>query len=75
MNEQRPREVGETIETGDTCRTVDGHTVPAAHSIGRKVRSENFGFVHTTKSHSPESTAAKESRLRTPIVEAYEVYG
>lgn len=72
-NEQRPREVGETIETGDTCRTVDGHTVPATNSVGRLVRRENFGFVHTTTPHSTEYLKAKADRIRHTPSEAYEV--
>lgn len=71
--ETRPLEVGETIETGDTCNTTEGHRIPAANSIGRKVRQENFGWVHTTRPHTPETLKLKETRLRTAPTETYEV--
>lgn len=35
---QRFREIGETIESGDICRTIEGRQIPAEHSIGRKAR-------------------------------------
>lgn len=75
MSSTRPREIGETIETGDTCRTVDGYTVPAVHSVGRTVRKENFCFVFTTKPHSPESLKAAEARVKAADNEAHEYYG
>lgn len=72
---QRFREIGETIESGDICRTIEGHQIPAEHSIGRKVRPENVGFVLTTKPHTLESEVAMLARLRKGSLEAYEVQG
>lgn len=71
---QRFREIGETIVTGDICRTIEGHPVPAVHSVGRTVRQENFGYVLTTQPHK-ESLDAQETRLRNNRhTEAYEVH-
>ena len=72
--ETRPLEIGETIEPGDTCNTTEGHRIPAATSIGRQVRKENFGWVHTTRPHTPESLKAKEARIRSTPTESYEVH-
>lgn len=71
---QRFREIGETIESGDICRTVEGHQIPAEHSIGRKVRPENVGFVLTAKPHTLESEVAMLARLRKGNQETYEVH-
>lgn len=70
---QRFREIGETIEPGDICRTIDGHQIPAQHSIGRLVRRENVGYVLTHKPHTKESLDAQEARLRNTHMEVYEV--
>ena len=68
---QRFREIEETIEPGDICRTVAGGTVPASACIGRKISKENVGWVLTNKPHTPESE--KAFRLRTRATD--EVYG
>ena len=74
-NPQRFREIGETIEPGDICRTIEGRQIPAEHSIGRKVRPENVGFVLTARPHTLESEVAMLARLRKGSLEAYEVQG
>lgn len=68
---QRFREIAETIEPGDLCRTVAGGLIPASASIGRPMRKENVGWVLTTKPHTKESERA--FRLRTMATD--EVYG
>lgn len=68
---QRFREIGETIESGDLCRTIDGTLIPAEASIGRIVRKENVGWVLTHKPATKESEAAMRQRTR----DNGEVYG
>lgn len=56
---QRFREVGEIIESGDLCRTTEGKQIPASHSIGRRMRPENRGWVTTSAPATKETQIAK----------------
>lgn len=37
--------VGDTIKEGDYCKTITGEYIPANASIGRKVKSWEYGYV------------------------------
>lgn len=49
IDELRPLAVGEIIQKGDFCYDVVRGLVPAAISVGRKVRPENRNYVFTKR--------------------------
>jgi len=49
----RRMEIAEVIQDGDVCFDVNtGTYIPAQHSVGRKVRPENRGYVFTSRARA-----------------------